>query len=308
MSVDPQVVLGKARAGHETVAATLRYEGGASQVAFTSGKAPTHGQIRTIDLGRGWTVDTAGVRLPGGILSGGGPTAILLAGSAFSTLLSALVLLLATGRARALRLVALKSKQLQHQALHDSLTGLPNRALILDRVDLALAQSKRYGTPLAAMFLDLDGFKSINDTHGHAVGDELLRQVGTRLTEATRDADTVGRLGGDEFVVLVQDASLSMGPEAIAERIRASVAEPFVIESEGRLTLQVHASIGIASGFRPSGGELLRDADIALYEAKASGKNRYVLFAPQMRLAAAQASRGDISVPQQGRVERRTTV
>ena len=117
-----------------------------------------------------------------------------------------------------------KTEQLRHQALHDGLTGLPNRALILDRVDQALARSRRQKSSLAVMFLDLDGFKDVNDTLGHAAGDQLLRGVSARLRRLLRDNDTVGRLGGDEFVVVIEGYSLDAGPEVVAERIREVLA------------------------------------------------------------------------------------
>jgi diguanylate cyclase (GGDEF)-like protein len=200
-------------------------------------------------------------------------------------LLSALLFLLATGLSRALRAVAQKSGELRYQAMHDPLTGLPNRALILDRVAQALARARSAHHPLAVMFLDLDGFKNVNDTYGHAVGDQLLRAVSARLTGALRETDTIGRLGGDEFVVLAEGASLALGPEVIAERIQAVLAEPVGLDGPTGVVLRTHASIGIAEGLRGSAAELLRDADVALYEAKAAGKNCYVLFAAQMQTA-----------------------
>ena len=175
--------------------------------------------------------------------------------------------------------------QLQHQALHDALTGLPNRALILDRVDQALSRARREHTSIAVMFLDLDGFKAVNDTYGHATGDQLLKAVTARLSGALRDSDTVGRLGGDEFVVVADGSSLDAGPEVIAERLRDVLAEPFRLDGLGHLTLRASASIGIAVGLRASADDLLRDADVALYAAKDAGKDRYVLFAPEMQTA-----------------------
>src|ERR1700683_2759786 len=104
-------------------------------------------------------------------------------------------------------------------ATHDPLTGLPNRALIIDRLGHMLGRSRRHKTPVAALFVDLDNFKGINDSLGHAAGDELLRAVAARLQRVVRDSDALGRLGGDEFVVLAEDLSLAAGPELIAERL-----------------------------------------------------------------------------------------
>jgi diguanylate cyclase (GGDEF)-like protein len=172
--------------------------------------------------------------------------------------------------------------ELRHQALHDALTGLPNRALILDRIGQMLARGRRQYSPVAVLFLDLDNFKDINDTLGHRAGDELLVAVGARLASAIREADTAGRLGGDEFVVLTEGASLAAGAGVVAERILDVMATPFEI-SGGGPPLQVNASIGYAEGDRATPEELLQDADIALYQAKAAGKRRAVKFAPSMQ-------------------------
>ena len=190
-----------------------------------------------------------------------------------------LVQVLARGRARALRMVEEKTGQLRHQALHDALTNLPNRALIMDRAEQMLAHARRDGTEVSAMFIDLDGFKGVNDTFGHPVGDELLRVVAARISNVLRDTDTIGRLGGDEFVVLVEG-----GPEKIAERILAVLQEPFELGTGSPITITT--SIGIATGDREAAKDLLRDADIALYEAKGAGRNRYAEFRHEMHIAA----------------------
>jgi diguanylate cyclase (GGDEF)-like protein len=183
----------------------------------------------------------------------------------------------------ALGAVTEKTEELHYQAMHDALTGLPNRALVLDRVERALGRARRTSTTIAVMFLDLDGFKNINDSYGHAAGDRLLQAVSKRLTSALRSTDTIGRLGGDEFLVLVEDASLDEGVEAVAERVRHALAEPFRLTGPDALLLTVRASIGIAVGLRATADELLRDADVALYAAKDAGKDRYVFFANEMQ-------------------------
>ncbi len=184
----------------------------------------------------------------------------------------------------------LADEQLEHRqeelaflATHDPLTGLPNRTLILDRVEQMLARSRRKQTPVAALFVDLDNFKSINDTLGHEVGDELLRAVAARLDGVVRATDAFGRLGGDEFVVVSEELSLSAGPELIAERLIEALKEPFKLGSDEETRLTVTASIGIASGDRTAPADLLRDADIAMYRAKWDGKNRYVVFETGMQ-------------------------
>jgi diguanylate cyclase (GGDEF)-like protein len=172
--------------------------------------------------------------------------------------------------------------ELTFLATHDVLTGLPNRKLILDRTEQLLARARRHATPLAAVFIDLDNFKLINDTLGHRAGDELLCAVTARLQSAVRDTDTLGRLGGDEFVVIADELSLAAGPELIAERLLEALSEPFTL-ADGGTRLKITASVGVAAGVRPSADELLRDADIAMYRAKCNGKDRYVAFASEMQ-------------------------
>ena len=172
-----------------------------------------------------------------------------------------------------------KTGQLRHQALHDALTGLPNRALIMDRAEQVLVHARRDGTEASAMFIDLDGFKGVNDTFGHPVGDELLRVVAARIAGVLRETDTIGRLGGDEFVVLVEG-----GAAQIAERILDVLREPFDLGTG--TPISVTTSIGIATGDRDAAKDLLRDADIALYEAKGAGRNRYAEFRHEMHIAA----------------------
>jgi diguanylate cyclase (GGDEF)-like protein len=188
---------------------------------------------------------------------------------------------LASQASTALRMTQLLDA-LRHQALHDPLTGLPNRALIVDRAEQMLARSRYSRVPVAALFIDLDGFKMVNDSLGHNVGDELLREVAQRLRRALRDTDTVARLGGDEFVALLE----GLGPRAVevaCKRVLAVLREPFVGRGNAGQPVVVSASIGIAIGERSSAAELLRDADIALYAAKAAGKNQALTFHPDMR-------------------------
>jgi diguanylate cyclase (GGDEF)-like protein len=172
--------------------------------------------------------------------------------------------------------------ELAFLATHDSLTGLPNRTLILDRVTQMLARSRRSQTPVAALFIDLDNFKTINDTLGHGVGDELLRAVAARLNGVIRDIDALGRLGGDEFVVISEDLSLTAGPELIAERLLDALQHPFKLGADEQTRLTVTASIGIATGDATTAEELLRDADIAMYRSKWDGKNRHTMFESSM--------------------------
>ena len=179
-------------------------------------------------------------------------------------------------------LVNSRTDQLNYLAFHDSLTGLPNRTLILDRLDQMMARSRRDGVPVAALFLDIDDLKEVNDTLGHGAGDELLVGIAARLTRALREGDSVGRLGGDEFVVLVDGNSLAAGAKVVADRILDILRTPFEIATSSS-PLSVTASIGIAEGSRTEPEDLLRDADVALYRAKVEGKNRATVFSSLMQ-------------------------
>jgi diguanylate cyclase (GGDEF)-like protein/PAS domain S-box-containing protein len=186
---------------------------------------------------------------------------------------------------QALALVEEKSGELRHRALHDVLTDLPNRALILDRAEQMLTRARRQHIPVTALLLDLDHFKDINDSLGRAAGDQLLKFVAARLRRALRPFDTLGRLSGDEFIVLAEGASLDAGPTLIAERLLSVLREPFILCSREGVSapLSVTASIGIAIGDRSQSEDLIRDADFALSQAKAGGRNGYEMFASEMR-------------------------
>jgi diguanylate cyclase (GGDEF)-like protein len=211
---------------------------------------------------------------------------LFIAGAIVSLLLFALVLVLTRSREHALGMVHEKTGELRHQSLHDALTGLPNRVLALDRAEQMLARARRQQIPVAALYLDIDGFKHVNDTFGHAAGDKLLQAVATRLQGVVREGDTAARLSGDEFVVLVEGSALDAGPELVAERLLEVLRRPYELDGQNVRQLSLTASIGIALGERTSAAELLSDADIALYEAKAAGKNRYMLFQSSMQTAA----------------------
>jgi diguanylate cyclase (GGDEF)-like protein len=176
-----------------------------------------------------------------------------------------------------------REEELAFLATHDPLTGLPNRTLILDRVEQMLARAARYNTPVAALFIDVDNFKGINDTLGHGIGDELLCAVAARLEGVVRHVDALGRLGGDEFVVIAEDLTMSAGPELVAERMLEALSHPFNLGENGQTRVTVTASVGIAMGKRTSAEDLLRDADIAMYRAKWDGKNRYAVFEAAMQ-------------------------
>ena len=203
-------------------------------------------------------------------------------------------------RQRAHEELTRRQEELAFLATHDALTGLPNRTLILDRVEQMLVRARHSQTPVAALFIDLDNFKTINDTLGHGAGDELLRAVAARLDGVVRDIDALGRLGGDEFVIVAEGMSLAAGPEMIAERLLETLKQPFELQGvDNRLT--VTASVGIAAGDRVSAEELLRDADIAMYRAKWDGKNRYIVFESGMQDAI--QSRMELEIDLRGAFE-----
>ena len=205
-------------------------------------------------------------------------TAIIVAGTWLSLMLSLLVWLIGTGRARALRLAAAMTEELQHMAKHDALTELPNRALFSDRLNNELARAKRHGDHFAVIFLDLDNFKPINDSFGHAVGDLLLQQVARRLQDAIRASDTVGRMGGDEFVVLMPELLGTDAALGLAEKIRQAMRQTFLVHGH---ELFISCSLGVAV-FPEDGTDeitLTKNADEAMYRAKNSGRDNVRLAA-----------------------------
>ncbi len=168
-------------------------------------------------------------------------------------------------------------RQLEHIAHFDALTSLPNRVLLADRMQQALTHSVRRALSVAVVYLDLDGFKLVNDTHGHGLGDELLVALAHRMKSALRDGDTLARIGGDEFVAVLVDLELVDDAKPVLDRLLAAASEPVLL---GEVRLQVSASIGVTI-YPQDGSEvdlLLRHADQAMYVAKQAGKNRYHLF------------------------------
>lgn len=181
--------------------------------------------------------------------------------------------------------VRLLYKQLEHYnrtleslALHDALTGLPNRRLLMDRLSLAIAHARRNKRTMAVMYLDLDGFKQINDTLGHDAGDTLLKMVAARLVAAVRQEDTVARLGGDEFVIALWELSHADGVAKLVSKVMQAVSQPYCIQDRG-----VSMTVSVGVGIYPTHGEevetLMKSADMALYEAKRTGKNDYRIAA-----------------------------
>ena len=205
-------------------------------------------------------------------------------------------LVIATVQAQVMAEEVQKAKdQMGHMAHHDFLTDLPNRILLKERLIQAIALAKRHGIKLAVLFIDLDRFKTINDSLGHAIGDKLLQSVAQRLTSAIRSTDTVSRQGGDEFVVLLSEVTDENAAADFAEKMAAAVSAPYTISEQN---LHVGATIGIS--MYPDDGEdaetLIRNADVAMYHAKRSGGNQHQFFKPEMnaRSVERQKTEGEL--------------
>jgi diguanylate cyclase (GGDEF)-like protein len=168
--------------------------------------------------------------------------------------------------------------ELKSLALHDTLTGLPNRRLLMDRLSLSIVQAHRRRGMMAVMYLDLDGFKQINDTLGHDVGDELLKMVADRLMAAVRHEDTVARLGGDEFVIVLWELNQADDAARFASKLIQLISQPYVIKEHS-----VDMTISIGIGIYPAHGDteetLMKNADQAMYDAKHAGKNNFCIAA-----------------------------
>ncbi|MES9811709.1 MAG: EAL domain-containing protein [Candidatus Thiodiazotropha sp.] len=177
---------------------------------------------------------------------------------------------------------------IKYQLYHDLLTNLPNRSLFRDRLNMAMAQSKRSGKKLAIMYLDMDRFKIINDSLGHYVGDELLKMVGQRLRSELREADTLARVGGDEFNLLIPEINDIQDARNLAEKILRLTPEPFIIKNE-----EIFISFSIGISIYPSDGDtkdsLIKHADIAMYKVKNAGKNGYAFYSEKMKAHFSQS-------------------
>jgi diguanylate cyclase (GGDEF)-like protein len=309
--IEPKVLLQTALVGHPHAAVVFRFHTHHSNVAFASGKPPAGAQSTTIPvaLGReaglagdeGWTMQSFSPRVSAGIFASRTALSLLAGGSLMSVLVALFGFVLASGRMRARSLVREKTRELSRKnrellelALHDPLTGLPNRSLVLDRAEHMLARCARDPDVSAgALFVDVDGFKRVNDNLGHAAGDLLLRVVGERLQSTVRDQDTVGRLGGDEFIVLAESSADDAALESLAQRMIELLREPIAAGGAGS-SISMTVSIGVAVGRYQTTDQLLRDADMALYAAKAAGKNRYALFDAGPRPSHPHAALGPV--------------
>jgi diguanylate cyclase (GGDEF)-like protein/PAS domain S-box-containing protein len=175
---------------------------------------------------------------------------------------------------------------LAHQAFHDAVTGLPNRNLFLDRLELAVARSARHHNMTAVLFLDVDRFKWVNDSLGHAAGDTLLRSIAERMQESLRAGDTLARFGGDEFAVLCEDVVDVNEAIVVAQRLSATFVAPFILEDDRAVTVTASVGIAMANSAANRPEALLRDADSAMYRAKERGRDRIEVFDDEMRARA----------------------
>ena len=185
------------------------------------------------------------------------------------------------------RVIRQSEEQFRHMAQHDALTGLPTRLLLHDRLDAALERSKRSGTGLGLLMLDLDNFKHINDSVGHHAGDQALKISAHRLTQSVRGSDTVARISGDEFVVLLADLNDPSEAELVAAKVVAALCAPFRV---GDRDLPISASVGVCTTFGgvADAGALLKSVDIAMYHAKSEGRNRFQIYTPAMAIASTE--------------------
>jgi diguanylate cyclase (GGDEF)-like protein len=181
-------------------------------------------------------------------------------------------------------------------AHHDALTGLANRNLLHKHIEQAISREKRYGGGFAILCIDLDRFKTVNDTLGHSIGDELLRQLAERLTDCTRDLDTVARVGGDEFVVLQTSANHMDETGTLAGRIQQRACEPYTVAGK-RMTIGISIGISLAPKDGTNLDRLLRNADLALYRAKAGGRNTICFFNAEIETAVLERHQIERELP-----------
>ncbi len=276
----PKVIVQEVLRDHPEAALRLRYRTGSADVILSGGAVQAEAQSTKVNLHNGWTARIYGPAASAGVLTDGESLALLVGGVLLSVLLGLLVFLLGTRRGRT---PAPKARQLPNDDLYDALTGLPNRALTLDRAELMVARASRQPGMLAgALLIDVDWFEDVNNKLGQAAGDQLLAVVAERLEGVVRAGDSVGRLQGDEFAILVESAARVARLDSLARRVIEALHKPVELPDFGP-SFFFTASIGVAFGRYTTADDLLRDARLALYAAKAAGKDRYTLFNANMR-------------------------
>jgi diguanylate cyclase (GGDEF)-like protein len=257
--------------GTELAPGALMYRSDTT-TAGGGGTGSLHAREYMVVGGRNWTLSLNSLdgfdHLYGRSLA----SEIAVAGALLSAVLAFLTWLMIHGRARALRIAESMTEELRHMAQHDTLTGLPNRALFSDRLNQELEHARRHKGRFAMLFIDLDNFKPINDQYGHAIGDDVLIKAAQRLKSCVRAADSVGRIGGDEFVVLLAQLNEAEPVQALAEKMHRCLKNP--IEVSGQ-KFSISSSIGVAV-FPQDGADaaaLTKSADEAMYRAKKAGRD-----------------------------------
>jgi diguanylate cyclase (GGDEF)-like protein len=266
-AIDIQHLFDRALADHPGLTVAMDYSNDGAHASFASRPKVNRGDSYTVDFENGWTATMYRSAPGGGVLTTGGAVAVLLSGLTFTALLASLIVVQASGRARA-----------EHLSLHDGLTGLANRVLLADRANQLVARSRGNHTQGFALYLDLDGFKEVNDTLGHRAGDRLLVAVADRLTNAVREADTIARVGGDEFVILIDGSASDVTPELVARRLLDALRPPFDLGDGVTVHIGASVGVGVALGDQGTGLELIHDADVAMYAAKAEGRHGFALL------------------------------
>jgi diguanylate cyclase (GGDEF)-like protein len=279
---DGNATLAAAQSGHQNMRVEVVAKLGAGPVVLAATGEQPAGHVAAlsvpIESDGTWAVRVLADPLAGGVSPTGQAFVVGGFGALISLLIFGVIQVLLRSRGRALRLVHERTEELRHRALHDDLTGLPNRAFILDRIAQLRSRARRHGTLGAVLFVDLDSFKDVNDRYGHGVGDALLRAVAGRLANSLRKTDIAGRIGGDEFVVLVDEASLADGVGPVAQRLLGVLREPFEVAELPGVPLDVRASVGVALVGPDDEGDVLRNADTALYQAQAAGKSTFSIY------------------------------
>jgi diguanylate cyclase (GGDEF)-like protein len=294
----PEALMRQVLVGHPGYALSLQYRGASSngvtpsRLVFTSGSPASGAQNTAINLHDGWTATSFAAATVPSVFSDEDALALLVAGTILSALLGLLVFSLGTHRPAEGTPVEVAAptdrdgdapEELPGQHLYETLTGLPNRALTLDRAERMVARTGRDSGMLSgALFVDIDQLHEVNDKLGPAASDQLLKIVGERLLDVVRAGDTVGRLDGDEFVVLVESAARGVRLDSLAQRMIEALHKPIELDNFGP-SFVLTASIGVAFGRYATPDDLLRDAQLALVSAKAAGKDRYTLFNANMR-------------------------
>ena len=257
--------------GTELTPGTLMYRS-ATTTAGGGGNGSLHAREYMVVGGRNWTLSLNSLDGFDYLYGRSLASEIGVAGVVLSVVLAFLAWLLIHGRARALRIAERMTEELRHMAQHDTLTGLPNRALFSDRLNQELEHARRHKGRFAMLFIDLDNFKPINDQYGHAIGDDVLIKAAQRLKSCVRAADSVGRIGGDEFVVLLAQLNETEPVQALAEKMHRSLKNPMVVNGQ---EFSISSSIGVAV-FPQDGADaeaLTKSADEAMYRAKKAGRD-----------------------------------